>query len=227
MNAQIQLQATAATATIDALEQNINNSLKSVEDNITEHRLTTAGFREVMLNDISQNRQMINDDREALMRRIERVTRDKDVGCKAGTYLVAERNTGIDRCEPCPAGHYCTGGKADKRALDYGGDCAAMNTRGRTVTTSPHLIQDCKSGSNVPGAADNSNVERCDRNIHCKYTYSYPEDVVEKYWTTCTVDYKSCKSWFGWLYDCKWKTREENCEKTRSVSVTRYADDYS
>merc|ERR1712100_369014 len=156
--------------------QSVRNDIKATAKNaaaavdVVQKNLNTVARN--LGNDVTLAEQQITATRKALEQRINRVTRDKDVGCKPGTYLVADTtDSKVDTCVSCPAGYYCTGGKANKRKLSHGGNCASVNTHGRTLTASPHLTADCKSSVVASSSSfDNSNVKRCDRDIQCKYS---------------------------------------------------------
>jgi len=208
--------------------QSVRNDIKATADNaaaavdVVQKNLNTVARN--LDNDVTLAEQQITATRKALEQRINRVTRDKDVGCKPGTYLVADTtDSKVDTCVSCPAGYYCTGGKANKRKLSHGGNCASVNTHGRTLTASPHLTADCKSSVVASSSSfDNSNVKRCDRDIQCKYSYSYSAS--ENYVGTCSSNYCywGCSSCGWWCTSCGWQSCSWLCWKSRTV--TKYAD---
>ncbi len=81
-----------------------------------------------------------------------------DYNCAAGRYLAANTTT----CSPCPAGHYCTGGRYTFNANEdqgISGVCASGYSTGGASTSS---CTACTFGSaNLPGASNHDAANDC------------------------------------------------------------------
>ena len=158
----------------------------------------------------------------SLHNRIIEVNRDQKIACKEG-YARSEEDNGVARCEPCPAGYYCTGGV--RKPLYGAGSCAGAPKAADYTGT---LYTGCKSDGSADNAMDNTATTRCDRQIQCQYKEAYSSTC--PYTATC---YKNCYCknhgcCFWGVCGCNYRcdscsyscTKYKGCEKYRFVFRT-------